>query len=258
MNRLENIEFNTNEFSCVVENDVAVLTIKGNAFKSISSLARNLDIIPWLDEVDKTPDVRGILILNEKEAMSEDAYVEFLKEIVGDDFNSEEPKDTPRFIKNVIRAREITILGNIIRKLFGFQKILISGINGDIVSPFFGVALVSDFRITSSNTNFVLSHIKYRLHPSGALPFFLPRYLCHSKVIDLLFRGDKVPARELKKLGLINEYYEESEFIEKTKAEATKICKVSRNVVQCTKKLLYRDKKELEDYLEIEAEIMMR
>ncbi len=258
MNGLENIEFNTNEFSCVVENGVAVLTIKGNAFKSISSVARNLDIIPWFDEVENTPNVRGVLILNEKEAMSEDAYVEFLKEIVGDDFNSEDPKDTPRFIKNVIRAREITILGNIIRKLFGFQKILISGINGDIVSPFFGVALVSDFRITSSNTNFVLSHIKYRLHPSGALPFFLPRYLCHSKVIDLLFRGDKVPARELKKLGLINEYYEESEFIEKTKAEATKICKVSRNVVQCTKKLLYRDKKELEDYLEIEAEIMMR
>ena len=258
MNGLENIEFNTHEFSCVVENDVAVLTVKGNAFKSISSVARNLDIIPWFDEVDRSPDVRGILILNEKEAMSENAYVEFLKEIVGDDFNLENPKQTTRFVKNQIREREITILGNMIRKMLGFSKIVISGISGDIVSPFFGLALVSDFRIASSNTNFVLSHIKYRLHPSGGLPYFLPRYLCHSKVIDLLFRGDKVPARELKELGLINEFYEEFEFIEKTKAEAAEICKVSRNVVETTKKLLYRFKKDLEEYLEIESELMMR
>ena len=258
MNGLENIEFNTNEFSCVVENNVAVLTIKGNAFKSISSVARNLDIIPWFDEVENSPNVRGILILNEKEAMSEDAYVEFLKEIVGDDFNSEDPKDTPRFTKDVIRAREITILGNIIRKLFSFKKILISGINGDIVSPFFGLALISDFRFTSSNTNFVLSHIKYRLHPSGALPFLLPRYLCHSKVVDILFRGDKLSAPELKSLGLINAFYNESEFIEKVKSEANEICKVSFNVVTSTKKLLYGYKKDLEDYLSLESEFMMK
>ena len=258
MNGLENIEFNTNEFSCVVENGVAVLTIKGNAFKSISSVARNLDIIPWFDEVENTPNVRGVLILNEKEAMSEDAYVEFLKEIVGDDFNSEDPKDTPRFTKDVIRAREITILGNIIRKLFSFKKNLISGINGDIVSPFFGLALISDFRFTSSNTNFVLSHIKYRLHPSGALPFLLPRYLCHSKVVDILFRGDKLSAPELKSLGLINAFYNESEFIEKVKSEANEICKVSFNVVTSTKKLLYGDKKDLEDYLNLESEFMMK
>lgn len=258
MNELKDIEFNTNEFSCVVENDIAVLTVKGNAFKSISSLSRNLDIIPWFDEVDSSPDVRGVLILNEKGAMSEKAYVEFLKEIAGDDFNSENPRDTPRFVKNKIRAREITILGNVIIKMLGFSKIVISGISGDIVSPFFGLALVSDFRITTSNTNFILSHIKYRLHPSGGLPFFLPSYLCYSKVIDLLFRGDKIPARELKKLGLINEFYEEFEFIEKTKAEAAEICEVSRNVVISTKKLLYGYKKDFEDYLELESEFMMK
>ena len=258
MNGLENIEFNTNEFSCVVENNVAVLTIKGNAFKSISSVARNLDIIPWFDEVENSPNVRGILILNEKESMGENAYIDFLKEIIGEEFNYENPKETPRFVKNEIRVREITILGNIIRKLLNFKKIIISGINGDIVSPFFGLALISDFRFTSSNTNFILSHIKYRLHPSGALPFFLPRYLCHSKVVDILFRGDKLSAPELKKLGLINDYYDESEFIEKTKAEATEICKVSLNVVKSTKKLLYGYKNDLEKYLEIESEFMTR
>ena len=258
MTGLESIEFNTPEFECVVENDLAILTIKGNAFKSISSVERNIDIIPWLDKVNSTPQVRGILILNEKEAMSEKAYIEFLKDVIGDEFNQEHPKETPRFAKNQIRAREITILGNIIRKLLNFKKIIISGINGDIVSPFFGLALISDFRITSSDTNFILSHIKFGLHPSGALPFFLPRYLCHSKVVDLLFRGDKLSAPELKKLGLINDYYDESEFIEKTKAEATEICKVSLNVVKSTKKLLYGYKNDLEKYLEIESEFMTR
>jgi len=257
MSKLENIEFNTDEFSCVVEKELAVLTVKGNAFKSISSVQRNLDIIPWFDKVEKSPLVRGILILNEKEALSEKSYITFLKEIMGDDFNSENPKETPRFVKDKIRAREINILGNLIRKLFHFRKIIISGINGDIVSPFFGLALISDFRITTSNTNFILSHIKYNLHPSGALPFLLPRYLCQSKVVEFLFRGDKFSALELKKLGLINEFYDESEFIEKTKSDAYEICKVSLNVVQSTKKLLYNYKNDLEDYLEIESEFIM-
>lgn len=258
MSKLENIEFITNEFSCVVENDIAILTVKGNAFKSISSVERNSDIIPWLDRIESSHNVRGILILNEKEAFSENSYKEFLNEIIGDSFNSRNYAEIPRFVKNEIRAREITIIGNMLRKLVRFKKIVISGISGDIVSPFFGLALASDFRFASSETNFVLSHIKYRLHPSGALPFFLPRFLCHSKVIDLLFRGTKVDAPTLKTLGLINEYFSELEFIEKTKIEAAEICKVSLNVVQSTKKLLYRHKDDLEDYLNIESKLMMR
>lgn len=258
MSGLQSIEFNTNEFSCIVENDVAILTVKGNAFKSISSVERNSDIIPWLDSIENSHNVRGILTLNEKDAFSEMSYKEFLSEIIGDNFNSENYTGIPKFIKNEIRAREITIIGNMLRKLVRFKKILISGISGDIVSPFFGLSLASDFRFASSETNFVLSHIKYRLHPSGALPFFLPRFLCHSKVIDLLFRGTKVDASTLKKLGLISEYFNESEFIEKTKVEAFEICKVSLNVVQSTKKLLYRHKDDLEDYLNIESKLMMR
>lgn len=258
MSGLENVEFNTNEFSCVVENDVAILTVKGNAFKGISSVKRNSDIIPWFDKIENSSDVRGILILNEKEAFSENSYKEFLSEIIGDSFNFGNFTEIPKFIKNEIRAREITIIGNMLRKLINLKKIVISGISGDIVTPFFGLALASDFRFASSETNFVLSHIKYRLHPSGALPFFLPRFLCHSKVVDLLFRGTKVDAPTLKKLGLISEYFSESEFIEKTKSEAFEICKVSLNVVQSTKKLLYRHKSDLEDYLSIESKLMMR
>lgn len=258
MNGIENIEFSTDEFQCEVENDIAVLTVKGNAFKSTASTARNLDIIPWFDAVENAKDVRGVLVLNEEEAMSENAYKDFLKDIIGDEFNPDNPNDISRFVKNEIRAREITILGNLARKIISFQKIIISGISGDIVSPFFGISLATDFRFVSSNTNFVLSHIKYRLHPSGALPFFLPFYLSHSKVIDILFRGKKLSATELKKLELINDFYDESEFVEKAKAEAAEICKVSRNVVQSTKKLLYRFQNGLNDYLDLESRFMMR
>jgi len=258
MPNLENIEFNNDEFNCVVENGVAVLTVKGNAFKSIATLDRNLDIIPWFGEVEKSADVRGILVLNEKDAMSENAYVEFLQEIVGNEFDPQNPKDISRFVKDEIRAREINILGNLIRRLVNFHKIIITGINGDIVSPFFGLALAADFRFASSDSNFVLSHIKYRLHPSGALPFFLPLYLPQSKVIDILFRGNLIPASEMKKSGLINELLDESKFKEDAVSKAAEICKVSLNVVYSTKKLLYGYRKELEEYLNLESEFMMR
>ncbi len=54
--------------------------------------------------------------------MSENAYVEFLKDVIRDEFNQEHSKETPIFAKNQIRAREINILGNLIRKLLSFQK----------------------------------------------------------------------------------------------------------------------------------------
>ena len=258
MEHFNNIEFTNSEFNCEIENDVAILTIKGNAFKSVSSIARNIDIIPWFDKVEQSENVRGVLLLNENDAMSEKAYNEFLSETIGIDFDPENPKDISRFTKNEIRTREITILGNIIRKIISFKKLLIIGINGDIVSPFFGLSLAADFRFASTHTNFVLSHIKYRLHPSGALPFFLPNYLCQSKVAELLFRGTKLPAAELKKLGLINDFYDGTEFIEKIKAEANQICKVSLNVVKSTKKLLYRHKKSLNEYLDLESEFILK
>ena len=258
MEHLKNIEFTNSEFNCEIENDVAILTIKGNAFNSVSSVARNTDIIPWFDKVEQSENVRGVLVLNENEAMSEKAYNEFLAEIIGSDFDPQNPKEISRFTKNEIRTREITILGNIIRKIISFKKLLIIGINGDIVSPFFGLSLAADFRFASTNTNFVLSHIKYRLHPSGALPFFLPNYLCQSQVADLLFRGTKLPATELKKLGLINDFYDETEFIERTRAEATQICKISLNVVKSTKKLLYRYNNSLNEYLDLESEFILK
>jgi len=79
MNEIKEIEFTNSEFNCVVENDIAILTIKGNAFNSISSTARNLDIIPWFDEVEQAPNVRGVLILNENDAMSEKSYNNFFE-----------------------------------------------------------------------------------------------------------------------------------------------------------------------------------
>lgn len=258
MKESSNIEINSEEFRCIVENGVAILTIKGNAFTSISSLARNFDIIPWFDNVEKSNEVRGVLVLNENDSMSDKAYIDFLKEIVGDEFDPENPKEISRFVKNEIRNREITILGNIIRRVMSFRKILIIGINGDIVSPFFGLSLAADFRFASSNTNFVISHIKYRLHPSGALPFFLPMYLCKSKVTELLYKGEKLSAQELKSLGLINDYFPENEFIERAKAEAVKICEVSINVANSTKKLLFGYQNGLKEYLNYEAEFMLR
>lgn len=258
MSDLSNIEFNNDEFNCVVEKEMAILTIKGNAFKSVASLERNLDIIPWFGEVEKSKEVRGILIFNEKNSMSEEAYIEFLKDVIGDEFNPEYPKEISRFVKSEIRAREINILSNLIMRIINFPKIVITGIHGDIVSPFFGLALVSDFRFVSSYSNFVLSHIKYKLHPSGALPFLLSLYLCHSKVIDILFRGDRISAQELKELGLVNDVFNEEIFIPKVIEEASNIVQVSLNVVYSTKKLLYGSRKNLEDYLSIESEFTQR
>ena len=258
MSEQRNIEFDTKEFNCVVENGLAILTIKGNAFMSISSIARNVDIIPWFDNVENEPSVKGILVLNENDSMSDKAYIEFLKDIVGKEFDPDNPKQISHFEKGAVRTLEITILSNLIRKFMSFRKLIIIGINGEIVTPFFGLSLAADFRFASADSSFIASHIKYMLHPSGALPFFLPMYIGKSKVTEILYRGDRILADELKSLGLINDVYPKDEYIKRIKEEAFNICKVSFSVVSSTKILLNRHKNELNNYLNLETDFFTR
>ena len=129
-------------------------------------------------------------------------------------------------------------------------------LQGNIVTPFFGSSLSMDFRYASEDMSFSLAHLKYGLHPSGALPFFLSRYLNHSKAIEILFKCEKLTAKEALDLGLISAILPTEDFENHCLKEVEKICHLDTRVIHATKLLANFSRVELRNYFDIESALL--
>jgi 2-(1,2-epoxy-1,2-dihydrophenyl)acetyl-CoA isomerase len=98
--------------------------------------------------------------------------------------------------------------------------------------------------------------LKYGLHPSGALPFFLPRYLGYSKAKEILFKCEKITAQEAFDLGLINMIFPVVDFENHCLNEIEKICHLDTRVIHATKLLGSFSRVELRNYFDIESALL--
>jgi enoyl-CoA hydratase/carnithine racemase len=137
--------------------------------------------------------------------------------------------------------------------MFEFKKPIIMGLCGEVVTPFMGASLTADMRFCSENMYFSLSHMKYGLHASGALPFFIPKYVGQSKAAEILYKGGIIGAKEAAKLDLINDIFPVKDFENKCIIEAKKLCKINSSVLQSTRYLLNHYSEDLNKYLELES-----
>ena len=122
------------------------------------------------DLLENDPTIKALLIVNEHGIFGEEAYKEFLTEISGNDLSQAPVQDFLDVDKWIFRAREIRILQRLILRILDFSKISISGLQGTVVTPFFGLSLASDFRFATEDMSFSLSHVKYGLQPTGGHP----------------------------------------------------------------------------------------
>ncbi len=253
MSRPVNIEFEYDNIKSYVVDDVAILKIKCNAFKTISDLGEANRVLPWFDLIERHESIKGILAFSEKSCLGEIPYEEFLSEIAGRNIVGEKNKKISRFENKEIRAIEINTIINLIRKIITFKKIFIAAINGEVVTPFFGLCLAADFRFGSSDMKVLLSHVQYGLHPSGALPYLLPKYLNQQLSTNYLIHGGMISAEEALKFNLVNEILPADNFEKLCIQKAVEYCRHDIGFIRLSKILLNRNLKELEDYLKLEA-----
>ncbi len=249
----KHLEFSNEAMECQIDGAIAILRSKANAFETLTNIEANGIIFKWFDAVEADPDIKVVIAYNSPGCYCEFEYNKFLSDLVGKELDIENPIHIKSFEKDRIRAIEINMLMNYIRKLIGFKKIVINALCGQIVTPFFGLSLAGDFRFAAYNMKYTFSHVKYGLHPSGALPFFLPRFLGHPKSEEYLFRGGEIPAIEAKSLGLVNETVPQDRLEEYCMQEAKKLCELDVHVIRSTKNLLCNFEEEFERYIERES-----
>jgi 2-(1,2-epoxy-1,2-dihydrophenyl)acetyl-CoA isomerase len=144
----------------------------------------------------------------------------------------------------------------VITQLVEFKKISVMGHMQNVVTPFFGAGLAADFRFASDDMSYSLSHLKYGVHPGGALPFFLPQYVGRNKATEILLRGDKISAQEAKEMGLITEIFPAVDFEKRCLEEIHELCKLDQRVIYTTKLLLNYTRHQLQDYFDVESALL--
>ncbi len=234
-----------------IEEDIAVIKTKCHVFDAITDLAESGKFMSLFHIAERAPEIKAILLLNEGGCLNEEEYDNFQKRLHDDEKN--EQKST---YEKVDRTRQINILNRVITLIAEFKKISVFGLEQNVVTPFFGASLAADFRFANEEMSFSLAHLKYGVHPGGALPFFLPQYVGHGKAAEILLKGEKIEAKKALELGLITEIFPNQDFEQRCLTEIHKICQLNKRVINTTKLLLNYSRQDLRRYFDTEAALI--
>lgn len=256
MNIRQQFHFESNEVDSYLKEDIAVIKIKCRVFETITDLADSGRLLAMIQAAERIPDVKALLLINEPGCMGDDEYEKFLRRILARGIDPYADDDTQGVIQKVDRAREINVLNRTISHLIEFKKVAVMGMRGTLVTPFIGASLAADFRYACEDTVLSLAHLRFGLHPSGALPFFLNRYLPHSTVMEILLKGEKITAQKALELGLISKILPKEDFEQHCLKEIEKICHLDTRVIHSTKLLANFSRVELRKYFDLEAALL--
>jgi len=246
------------EFSIDVDDDVMIFRFGEKAFDCLIDLEKRESYFHIMDVIDDDPEIKVILSLVEPDCLNDEAYARYLRKIIGADIDLKDVGDSVVLRGNIERFRQLYFHHYTIMRRVSSNKIIIDGLSGSVVTPFFGEALSADLRFASDDMKFSLAHKKYGLGPSGALAFFLPRYVGQGKAMELLLTADYIDAEQALELGLINRIIPVRDFETQCVTMAKEAGKLSMSTIKSTKLLSSPYERELDKYFEVELTLMRR
>jgi hypothetical protein len=155
------IEFENESFKGWVDESIAIVKVKCNAFFSLVDIDISRKVLDWFDLVSKKEEINVILILNEKGCLGTTAFEVFVTELTGKDIKKSSKNSLSDHDLILVRLKEINILNSFIRATVNYRKLVINGLNGTIFTPFFGASLAASFRFASEDMVISFSHPRY-------------------------------------------------------------------------------------------------
>jgi len=244
---------NNEFFEIYRKNEISIVRLKKNVFDFISNGELSDDLIDFLKNISHDTEIKALLFYNDPDCVNEEQYDNFIKRAMSK--TNEGYQFTPVVTEKHVRFREIYNLNRFIKSLANLNIIVVSGMQGSVVTPFVGLAFVADLIYARKGTKLIMAHNKYGLHPSGGLPFFLSNYLPHSIAMEFQMK-DSFTAEEAYEMGLINKILPEQEFLDNLIGETEKFTKRKYYTIQQTKRLTNFSRQSLDDYFEYEAQIL--
>jgi len=244
-------KINTDYYEVNLKGKIAIIHVKNNVFDLLSNRTDSDLLFEILNELRTNRKVKAILFTNEPDCYGEEVYDCFLRKIMlpvtkSDDIEMINFDDTKS------RFRELNTLNRFVEYMANYGKLCFTVLSGCVVTPFFGLSLSMDMRYATPETFFSMAHNKYRIHPSGGLPYFLVHELGYNKAIELMF-CEHISSKRALELGLLNKIVFKENYLEIVINDIEKIIKFNNSVLTGTKQLSSFVRNSLSDYLEFES-----
>ena len=171
-----------------IENNIAFITLnRPEVFNSFNrDMALSLQSI--LDDCESNNTVRAIVLTGNGKAF---CAGQDLKEVTSPELN-------PGF-KKILEEH----YNPIITRIRNIEKPIIGAINGVAAGAGANIALACDVVVAHEKVSFIQAFSLIGLIPDSAGTFFLPRLIGFQKASALAMLGDKIPADEAERLGMI-------------------------------------------------------
>lgn len=140
----------------------------------------------------------------------------------------------------------------LVTRIWNMEKVVIAAINGHAVGAGCGLAMACDLRYASDKAKINMGFMGMGLAP-GVGTYFLPKLVGRAKAGELIYLNDTIDVKEAKKIGLINDYYDQDKLMEKVLKIAGKIEKGPALAIGRAKTLIrLSERSQLSEHLEAE------
>jgi 2-(1,2-epoxy-1,2-dihydrophenyl)acetyl-CoA isomerase len=183
-----------------IKNHVAVLSLnRPDKFNSFNR-PMALELQRALDQIAGDKNIRAVYLTGSGKAF---CAGQDLGELVGE--------NPPGF--EVILAEHYN---PIITRIRNMEKPLVCAVNGVAAGAGANIALACDVVVASASASFIQAFSKIGLIPDSGGTFTLPRLIGFQKASALMMLGDKVPAAEAERIGMIYKVFADETFAEES------------------------------------------
>jgi 2-(1,2-epoxy-1,2-dihydrophenyl)acetyl-CoA isomerase len=144
----------------------------------------------------------------------------------------------------------------IIKKITSLEKPVIAAVNGVAAGAGANIALCCDIVVAAESAAFIQAFSRIGLIPDSGGTYTLPRLVGWQKASALMMLGDKVPASEAERMGMIYKVLADENFMNDSIKLAMMLARMPTKGLALTKKALQRSvNNNLEQQLQSEDEL---
>ena len=248
-------EFRSDALDSYIDSGVGVIHLKDKVFEMAVDFSLETILFERLKIAAVSSEIKTLLVMSNHSILSEDKDYQFLKKVIElrDETGEGDFHGTVDPITAISRVD--STLNQYILGVLQYNKFMVTAVQGSVVGQFLGTILAGDYRIASEDTVFSFPHFKYGLPPRGVIAYLLPRFIGYAKAKQILMQGKSLNAAQAKQLDLLDIIIPVESFEKKCLKIAKEFTKLPSNVISMTKKLLFSNIKELEEYIKLESEL---
>jgi len=126
----------------------------------------------------------------------------------------------------------------VVRQIRKLEKPVVAAVNGIAAGAGANIAVCCDVVVASESASFLQAFSKLGLIPDSGGTYFLPRLVGWQKASALMMLGEKIPAREAERMGMIYKVFDDRSFAEESLKIATTLASMPTKGLALTKQLL--------------------